>query len=98
MPLGQSKVWVTGPDMETEVAPGKWQLLGGNPDNLYLQAALGNATAPTNSELGAVRTMYFYVPQGRYRLHQRYQVTAASASQPFGEVFVATSNVFVVVP
>jgi hypothetical protein len=98
VPVGQSKVWVTGPYLETEVTPGKWQLLGGNPDNLYLQAVLGNATAPTNSELGAERTMYFYVQPGRWRLRQLYQVTASSATQPSGEVFAATSNVFVVVP
>lgn len=96
--VDQSKVWVTGPELEAEVTPGKWQLLGGNPDNLYLQAALGNATAPSNSDLGALRTMYFYVPQGRYRLLQRYQVTASSATQRSGDVFVATSNAFVVVP
>jgi hypothetical protein len=42
--------------------------------------------------------MYFYVQPGRWRLRQLYQVTASSATQPSGEVFAATSNVFVVVP
>lgn len=92
-----NKVWVIYPELEIEVTPGKWQLLS-NPDDLYLQAALRSATASTNSDLGASRTMTFYMPAGRYRLRQLYQVTASSATQPAGEVFVATSNTFVVVP
>jgi len=92
------KVWVASPDMETEVTPGQWRLLNGTPDSLYLQTPLGSMTSPTNSDLGAPRTIYFFVPPGRYRLRQRYQVTASNATQGTGEVFVATSNVFVVVP
>jgi hypothetical protein len=93
----RNKVWVIYPDLETEVSPGKWQLLF-SPDTLYLQALLGNATAPSNADLAAPRTMTFYVPAGRYRLLQRYQVTRSDAVKPAGEVFLAASNEFVVVP
>jgi hypothetical protein len=84
-------------DLETEVAPGTWGPLV-DPNNVYLQPALGDApwTAVTNGDFGGTKT--FWVPwvAGRYRLRQRFQVAAPNATQATGEVFVATSNVFVV--
>ncbi|HEX7977981.1 MAG TPA: hypothetical protein VF461_05225 [Gemmatimonadaceae bacterium] len=99
---GQSKVWITAPDVETEVAPGKWQaaVQSTDPNNLYLQGALGDATVwtpVTDSDLAGTRTFYVPLGPGRYRLRQRFQVTAPSATQATGEISEATSNPFVVV-
>jgi hypothetical protein len=94
---GQSKIWIAPIDLETEVAAGKWGP-SVDPNNLYLQAALGDAQwiAVTNGDFGGAKT--FWVPwvAGRYRLRQRFQMTAQNATTGSGEVYVATSNVFVV--
>jgi hypothetical protein len=100
--LGRPKIWVTMAEVEAEVTPGKWQLLV-DPNNLYLQAALGDAAVPfTAGDLGGERTLYLplvrFVAPTRYRLRQRYQLTAPDATLPTGEVLVATSNPFVVMP
>jgi len=100
--LGRPKIWLAMPEVEAEVTPGKWQPLV-DPNNLYLQAALGDAAVPfTAVDLGGERTLYLplvrFVAPTRYRLRQRFQLTAASATQPSGEVLVATSNPFVVMP
>ena len=94
---GSSKVWITTPALESEVTPGKLQTLN-DPNNLYLQAALGDAwAAVTGNDLAAERTFYVPIAPGRYRLRQQFRVTSPSTADVTGDIFVATSNPFVVV-
>jgi hypothetical protein len=94
---GASKVWITTPELESEVTPGKWQTLT-DPNNLYLQAALGDAwAAVTSNDIAAERTFYVPIAPGRYRLRQRFRTTEGSMTDVAGDIFVATSNPFVVV-
>ena len=93
--IGQKKIWITMPELETEVAPGKWSPLV-DPNNLYLQPALGDAVvAATSSDLSGVRSLYVPTVPGRYRLRQRFQLTALNATDATGPFSEATSNVFV---
>lgn len=97
---GQPKIWLDfGPDVESEVTPGVWRsVTKSDPDNLYLQPALGDAwAAVTKDDLRAERSTYAPMTPGRYRLRQKFRLTAPSATEPAGEIFEATSNVYVVV-
>jgi hypothetical protein len=92
-----SRVWITTPELEMEAAPGQWQTLN-DPNNLYLQAAVGDAwAAVTSNDLAADRTFYVPIAPGRYRLRQRFRVTGSNATDVTGDIFVATSNPFIVV-
>jgi hypothetical protein len=92
----QAKVWITIPQLETEVTPGKWQALV-DPNNVYLQPALGDASPVTSSDLSGVRSLYVPLVPGRYRVRQQYKVSAPNATDATGSFFMATSNPFIVV-
>ena len=99
---GQPKIWLNfRPDVESEVTPGVWRTVAGfgsDPNNLYLQAALGDAyAAVTKEDLSAQRSTYAPMAPGRYRLRQKFRLTAPNATEPTGEILEATSNVYVVV-
>ena len=101
---GQPKIWIAyRPDVESEVTPGVWRsVTESDPNNVYLQPALGDPTlgawvALTKDDLGTERSAYVPMTPGRYRLRQKFLLTAASATQPTGEIFEATSNPYVVV-
>jgi hypothetical protein len=98
---GQPKIWLDiGPEVESEVTPGVWRTVAGfgsDPNNLYLQPALGDAwAAVTKDDLRAERSTYAPMTPGRYRLRQKFRLTAPSATEPAGEILEATSNVYVV--
>ena len=94
--VARTKVWAAPLQVEAEVSPGQWSA-SADPNNVYLQAATWSAV--TNADFSGVDSLAVgrLVP-GRYRLSQRYQVTAPDATQGPAEVFVATSNPFVVAP
>lgn len=98
--VARTKVWIAPPDVETELSPGQWSG-STDPNNQYLQAALGNPSvwsAVTNADLVGVRSIFVRLVAGRYRVRQQFRVSAPDATQATGEVFVATSNPFVVAP
>ena len=97
---GHPKIWIDfRPEVETEVTPGVWRAVTEpDPNNLYLQAAAGDTwVALTKDDLGAERSTYAPMGPGRYRLRQKFQLSAPDATQPTGEILEATSNAYVVV-
>ena len=89
------KVWPSTPDLEIEATGGDWRAVVDSTAQ-YLQAALGDATSTAdNGEIVGVRRVT--IGPGRYRLRLKFQLSALNATQPAGEVSMATSNVFVVV-
>jgi len=94
---GASKVWIGIPEVETEVTPGVWQGPTNDPNNLYLQPALGEVWVPvTSADFGSDRDLSIAVVPGRHRIRQRYRVTAPNATTT-GDILEVMSNPFVVV-
>ncbi|MDB4884538.1 MAG: hypothetical protein JWL95_3304 [Gemmatimonadetes bacterium] len=82
-------------DLQSEVAPGDWRLVGDTPDP-YVQFALRDAETPTAA--GDVAGLWTVsVSPGRYRLRYGYRFAQADGMAS-GDHRTVDSNVFVVIP